>query len=77
MVKLTVHCSVIIIFGHIAQLAGILVPLPGIKARPPAVEQQSPNHWTAREFLNLLYIYASDTTEQLRTQCLLQNILQC
>jgi len=55
----------------------LLVPLPGIKARPPAEEQQSPNHWTAREFLNLLYIYASDMTEWLRTQCMLQNILQC
>ena len=55
----------------------LLVSLPGIKARPPAEEQQSPNHWTAREFLNLLYVYASDMTEWLRTQCMLQNILQC
>ena len=28
---------------------GILVPTPGIKAVPPAVEAQSLNHWTARE----------------------------
>ena len=28
---------------------GILVPWPGIKPQPPAVEVQSPNHWTARE----------------------------
>ena len=30
---------------------GILVPQPGIEPGPPAVEAQSPNHWTAREFL--------------------------
>ena len=30
---------------------GILVPWAGIKSRPPAVEAQSPNHWTARELL--------------------------
>ena len=28
---------------------GILVPRPGIEPMPPAVEVQSPNHWTARE----------------------------
>ena len=28
----------------------ILVPQPGIKPGPPAVEAQSPNHWIAREF---------------------------
>ena len=28
---------------------GILVPQPGIKPAPPAVEAQSLNHWTARE----------------------------
>ena len=29
---------------------GILVPWPGIEPRLSAVEIQSPNHWTAREF---------------------------
>ena len=29
---------------------GLLAPRPGIKPRPPAVEAQSPNHWTTREF---------------------------
>ena len=28
----------------------ILVPWPGIELVPPAVEAQSPNHWTTREF---------------------------
>ena len=28
---------------------GILVPPPGIKPAPPALEGQSFNHWTARE----------------------------
>ena len=27
----------------------ILVPQPGIEPGPPAVQVQSPNHWTARE----------------------------
>ena len=27
----------------------ILVPPPGMEPVPPAVEAQSPNHWTARE----------------------------
>jgi len=31
---------------------GILVPCPGAEAVPPAVEAQSPNHWTTREFPN-------------------------
>ena len=29
--------------------SGILVPQPGIEPVPPAVEVRSPNHWTARE----------------------------
>ena len=32
---------------------GILAPRPGIEPRTPAVEVQSPNHWTAREFPQL------------------------
>ena len=28
---------------------GILVPWPGVKSEPNAVEAQSPNHWTTRE----------------------------
>ena len=35
--------------GH-ATACGILVPRPGIEPQPPAVEAQSPNQWTAREF---------------------------
>ena len=34
-------------FGHMA--CRILVPRPGIKPLPPALEAQSLNHWTARE----------------------------
>ena len=36
----------------------ILVLPPGIKPGPPAVEAQSPNHWTAREFPPLLFFDA-------------------
>ena len=32
---------------------GILVPWPEIKPVPHAMEGQSPNHWTAREFPRL------------------------
>ena len=35
---------------------GILVPWPGIKPVPPAVEVQSLNHWTTREALGFLFI---------------------
>ena len=32
------------------EVCGILVPQPGIEPMLPAVEAQSPKHWTAREF---------------------------
>ena len=32
----------------------ILVPQPGIKLAPHAVEAQSPNHWTTREIPNIM-----------------------
>ena len=32
------------------EACGILVPWPGIEPVPPAVEAQSSNHWTTREF---------------------------
>ena len=35
-------------FWQLHLACGILVPRPGIE--PPAVEAQSPNHWTTREF---------------------------
>ena len=40
-------CFLFWFFGH--EACGILVPQPGIKPAPPALEVQSPNHWTARE----------------------------
>ena len=36
----------------------ILVPQPGIELLPPAVEAQSPNHWTARELPPHWILYA-------------------
>ena len=33
----------------------ILVPQPGIEPVPPAVEVQSPNHWTTKEVLSLSF----------------------
>ena len=47
----TVFCFVCFGFFWLCHMAcGILVPRPGIKPMPPAVEAWSPNHWTAREF---------------------------
>ena len=37
------------LWGHTARHVGILVPGPGIKLVPPAVEAQSLNRWTSRE----------------------------
>ena len=37
-------------FGPHCTARGILVPPPGIEPVSPAVEVQSPNHWTTREF---------------------------
>ena len=46
---------------------GILVPQPGIKPAPPAVEVRSPNHWTTRDvpqprFLLAVHPYLSART---------------
>ena len=41
-------CVVLGFFGHAT--CRILVPWPGIKPWPSAVDAQSPNHWTSREF---------------------------
>ena len=44
------HFIIIFLGGECAvQHVGILVPRPGFKPVPPAVEAQSLNHWTARE----------------------------
>ena len=36
--------------------SGILVPQPRIKPAPLAVEAESSNHWSAREFLRSLFL---------------------
>ena len=35
---------------------GLLVPRPGIEPGALAVRPPSPNHWTAREFLNFYFL---------------------
>ena len=37
----------------------ILVPLPGMEPRPPAVRVHSPNHWIVREFPRWCFIFYS------------------
>ena len=43
-------------FGSHRAACRILVPRPGIEPVPPAVEARSPNHWTARVFLQAGHI---------------------
>ena len=50
-------------FGPHRMACGILVPLPGIKPIPPAVEAQSPNHWTAREVPQRTLFHGEMATE--------------
>ena len=35
----------------------ILVPWPGVEPMPPAVEARSPNHWTAKEFQEIEFLF--------------------
>ena len=52
-----IHCyCTFFCFWPCHAACGILVPQPGIEPMPPAVEVQSPNHWTAREFPAVLLI---------------------
>ena len=45
-----IACRLLFLFFWLCHTARwILVPRPGIKPIPPAVEAQGPNHWTARE----------------------------
>ena len=45
-----------ILFWPHCMACGILVPRPGIKPVPPAVEAWSPNHWSSREFPLLSFL---------------------
>ena len=47
---LSLHDLQLFVFWLCCTACGILLPRPGIEPVPPAVEVQSPNHWTAREF---------------------------
>ena len=40
----------------VCKACGILVPRPEIRPVPPAVEAQSPNYWTTREFLEAIVL---------------------
>ena len=43
----------------------LLFPRPGVQPAPPAVEAQSLNHWTAREFLAKFVLSSEETQSQL------------
>ena len=47
-------------FGPCLVVYGILVPRPGMEPGSPAAKAQSPNHWTAMEFLAYHYVMAVD-----------------
>ena len=65
----------------------ILVPQPGIKPVPPAVEAQCPNHWTTREVPYTFYFRdfkawfwegvprLHHTAEESRTQVILRTFV--
>ena len=69
------------LWGHTARHVGILVPGPGIKLVPPAVEAQSLNRWTSREvpkvvkmlfcFPRITYRRLSPTTRKVFSRLLL------
>ena len=42
--------------GACLAACGILVPQPGIEPGPLALRAQSPNHWTAREFPDTVFL---------------------
>lgn len=47
----------------------ILVPQAAIKLCPLAVEVQSHNHWTAREFPGILYVFIPQMPPQSAVRC--------
>ena len=56
-VRLFFFFSFFFLFWPQQEACRILAPQPGIKPVPPAVEAQSPNHWTAREVPIRLFIF--------------------
>ena len=48
---------------------GILVPQPGIKPVPPALEAQSVNHWTTKGVLVICFKYAAATAAKSLQLC--------
>lgn len=56
---------------------GVLVPVPGTEPAPSAVKAQSPNHWTRREFQELLKLegdfledFGLETSAPWKNECL-------
>ena len=52
---MVLFCSFIYWLCHTA--SGILLSRPGMGPTPPAVEAQSPNHWTTREVPILPFLH--------------------
>ena len=48
-------------FWPCSAACAILVPQPGIKPTPPALEVKSFNHWTTRE---VLYVKLNETVQK-------------
>ena len=57
-------------FGCSGWYAGILVPWPGIKFMPPAVEAWSLNHWTSREIPDSWFLFFYTTTQLFLIICI-------
>ena len=56
MPQITYFYFCLFVFGHMA--CRTLVPQPGIEPTSPAVEAQSPNHWTTRDVST--YVFTID-----------------
>ena len=72
---LNIAYQVLFFFWPHCMACGILVPQPGIKPVPPAVEVQSPNHWTTREVppsvisKHITLLCSSSTYQRVKTTC--------
>ena len=54
---------------------GILVPQSGLEPEPLAVKVQGPNHWTTREFPNLVIFYFIARTTNIILNMLILGVL--
>ena len=57
--------KIIFFFWPCLTVCGTLVPGPGMEPVPTAVEARSPNHWTTREFPQIVFFFKKAATNTL------------